>query len=198
MKEPFAIGSKVWPGLSKLIEELGEVQQVVGKIIATGGAHRHWADGNLAERLEEEMGDLFAAIDFVISYNGLHRDVVQLDHVNKYESMKSEHDDNAGAQHYTLHKGSLWCGLGALTSQSGTAQLLLGHIILAGGVDTPEKAFHGRLERALGNLQAALNFVLDYNPVLRSSSIQMRITHKKGRFKHWHENPIPVPGEENV
>lgn len=193
MKEPFAIGSSVWPGLSKLIEELGEVQQIVGKIIATGGAHQHWADGNLARRLEEEMGDLFAAIEFVISHNGLQNDVVKLDHVNKYESMKSEHDDNAGAQHYTLHKGSLWCGLGALIAQSGTTQLLLGHIILAGGVETTEKAFHGRLERTLGNLQAAMNFVMDYNPVLRSTSILARMLYKKGRFIHWHENPIPVP-----
>jgi hypothetical protein len=43
---PYSIGSTVWPGLSKLVEEMGEVGQVVGKLIATGGdpAHRDGTD----------------------------------------------------------------------------------------------------------------------------------------------------------
>ena len=31
---PYSIGSDVWPGLSKLAEESGEVVQVIGKIVA--------------------------------------------------------------------------------------------------------------------------------------------------------------------
>ncbi len=68
----FEIGAKEgeWPGLSKLVEECGEVMQVVGKIIATRGSSKHW-DGKLPldERLLEELADLQAAIDFVLIKN---------------------------------------------------------------------------------------------------------------------------------
>jgi len=33
----FSIGSAVWPGVSKVIEEMGELQQVLGKLIAVAG-----------------------------------------------------------------------------------------------------------------------------------------------------------------
>ena len=67
----FYIGAKKWPGLSKLVEEAGEVVQVCGKLIATGGNPSHWDGTNLHERLEDELGDLLAAIDFVIERNSL-------------------------------------------------------------------------------------------------------------------------------
>jgi NTP pyrophosphatase (non-canonical NTP hydrolase) len=63
---PFSIGSHVWPGLSKLAEEAGEVMQVVGKLMGTGGAHEHWDGTNLKSRLADELADLSAAIGFVI------------------------------------------------------------------------------------------------------------------------------------
>lgn len=67
----FAIGSKTWPGISKLVEELGEVAQVAGKLIATGGRPGHWDGTDLRTRLEDELADLSAAIAFVISQNAL-------------------------------------------------------------------------------------------------------------------------------
>jgi NTP pyrophosphatase (non-canonical NTP hydrolase) len=70
----FAIGSKTWPGISKLVEELGEVAQVAGKLIATGGRPAHWDGTNLRVRLEDELADLEAAIAFVIQRNGLDAD----------------------------------------------------------------------------------------------------------------------------
>lgn len=70
----FAIGSSVWPGLSKLIEECGEVTQVAGKLIATGGEAAHWDGTDLRERLQNELGDLRAAIAFVVNHCGLDRD----------------------------------------------------------------------------------------------------------------------------
>lgn len=63
---PFSIGSSVWPGVSKLAEEAGEVLQVVGKLMGTGGAHEHWDGTNLHARLADELADLSAAIAFVI------------------------------------------------------------------------------------------------------------------------------------
>lgn len=71
MQTPFAIGSKLWAGLSKLIEEAGEVTQVCGKLLATGGNPEHWDGSNLRLRLEEEIADLTAACDFVRQVNGL-------------------------------------------------------------------------------------------------------------------------------
>lgn len=59
----FAIESPVWTGTSKVLEEMGELQQVLGKLIATGGDVQHW-DGDLTPRLIEEIGDLLAALEF--------------------------------------------------------------------------------------------------------------------------------------
>lgn len=69
----FAIGSPVWPGLSKLAEEAGETLQVIGKLMGTGGESAHWDGTDLRGRLIEELADLMAACEFVVATN-------QLDH----------------------------------------------------------------------------------------------------------------------
>jgi NTP pyrophosphatase (non-canonical NTP hydrolase) len=61
----FSFGSDVWPGLAKLVEECGELQQVLGRLIATHGSTEHWTDGDLRRSLIEEMGDVSAAIEFL-------------------------------------------------------------------------------------------------------------------------------------
>lgn len=68
---PYSIGSNNWNGLSKLIEECGEVTQVCGKIIGTGGELQHWDGTDLKVRLEEELADLCAAMSFIIETNNL-------------------------------------------------------------------------------------------------------------------------------
>lgn len=60
----FSFGSDVFPGLAKLLEEMGELGQVCGKLMGTGGQVEHWDGTNLRDRLEEELGDLEAAILF--------------------------------------------------------------------------------------------------------------------------------------
>jgi len=67
---PFSIGQNIWPGISKLIEECGEVLQIAGKLIATGGRTDHWSGRDLGHDLTEELGDLIAAAWFVIEHNG--------------------------------------------------------------------------------------------------------------------------------
>lgn len=67
----FAIGSPLWPGLSKVTEEAGEVQQVIGKLLGTGGEEEHWDGSNLRKRLTEEVADVLAACDFVVMMNDL-------------------------------------------------------------------------------------------------------------------------------
>lgn len=64
----FSIGSKIWPGTSKLIEEMGELHQVLGKLIATAGDTDHWS-GDLRQKLIEEIGDTTAAIAFFCEMN---------------------------------------------------------------------------------------------------------------------------------
>src|ERR1700727_2409741 len=65
----FSIGSQVWPGASKVIEEMGELQQVMGKLIGTAGEEKHWDGSDLKERLKEELADVSAAIAFFIAKN---------------------------------------------------------------------------------------------------------------------------------
>lgn len=38
---PYGIGSDVWPGLGKAQEEMGELLEVLGKIIGAGGTLKH-------------------------------------------------------------------------------------------------------------------------------------------------------------
>lgn len=61
----FSIGSEIWPGISKLNEEMGEVLQVTGKLQGSSGERMHWDGSDLKLRLEEELGDLLAAAGFV-------------------------------------------------------------------------------------------------------------------------------------
>ncbi len=70
----FSIGSQVWPGLSKLLEEMGELQQVGGKLMGTGGKTAHWDGTDLRQRLIEEMSDVLAAIQFFQAKNFTDKD----------------------------------------------------------------------------------------------------------------------------
>lgn len=69
----FAIGDKEdeWPGVSKLVEECGEVLQIAGKLMGTGGQEMHWDGSNLHMSFENELADLKAAILFVCDVNCL-------------------------------------------------------------------------------------------------------------------------------
>ena len=87
----FNIGSKKWPGLSKLIEEAGEVQQVCGKLIATDGEIAHWDGSNLKERLEQEIGDLLAACKFVERYCDLDARAISVRSVQKMATFVGWH-----------------------------------------------------------------------------------------------------------
>jgi len=64
----FFIGAKEWPGISKLVEEIGEVGQVCGKLMGAQGEVEHWDGSNLQDELINEMGDVLAAIQFVTAY----------------------------------------------------------------------------------------------------------------------------------
>ena len=73
----FSIGGDRWPGIGKLLEEAGEVAQVCGKLIGSGGERKHWDGTDLVERLHEELGDLMAAIEFVATENKLDKSAIE-------------------------------------------------------------------------------------------------------------------------
>ena len=91
--KPYSIGSNHWTGLSKLIEESGEVSQVCGKILGTGGEEAHWDGTNLRTRLEEELADLMAACLFVIQHNRLDEDKIGERVAKKFLTFEKWHEE---------------------------------------------------------------------------------------------------------
>lgn len=65
----YGIGSKHFAGTSKLLEEMGELQQVLGKIMGCNGLD-HW-DGDLLGSLLDELADVTAAVTFFVDANRL-------------------------------------------------------------------------------------------------------------------------------
>lgn len=64
----FDIGSKPgleYPGVSKLVEETGELLQVIGKLMATGDSPEHWSGADLRQEFVIELADVHAALSFV-------------------------------------------------------------------------------------------------------------------------------------
>ena len=69
---PYSIGSPKWNGLAKLMEECAEVIQIGAKLIGSNGDVQHWEGGvPLDQRLEKEIGDVYAAARFMIGKNSL-------------------------------------------------------------------------------------------------------------------------------
>lgn len=67
---PYGIGSDTWPGLSRLAADAAQVARVAAAIISTGND----TDQDAAvqrENLQEQLGDLRAAVDYVIGKNAL-------------------------------------------------------------------------------------------------------------------------------
>ncbi len=72
---PDSAGSDAWPGLARLAADATQVARVVGKIIGSGDDTRY-DTAILRECLQDELGDLRAAIDYVIGKNALDWDAV--------------------------------------------------------------------------------------------------------------------------
>ncbi len=68
-------GSDAWPGLPRLAADAKQVLRLVGTIIGSGDDARYDA-AILRECLQDELGDLRAAIDYVIGKNALDWDAV--------------------------------------------------------------------------------------------------------------------------
>lgn len=88
----FSIGGRLWPGIGKLVEECGEVLQVCGKLVGSRGAAEHWDGTDLRQRLEVELGDLLAAVNFVADKNGLDRQAIERQRVKKTALFEEWHE----------------------------------------------------------------------------------------------------------
>lgn len=93
----FSIGGTLWPGLSKLIEECGEVLQIAGKLIGSEGKTDHWS-GDLRPMLIEELGDLAAAMEFFATINGLDIDALDARREKKLDMFERWHRDTLAAR----------------------------------------------------------------------------------------------------
>ncbi len=79
-------------GVAKLIEECGELQQVLGKKLAWFHTDEpHWDGTNLNERIEDEMADVQAAILFVMDQLSLDYDRIGLRLVHKRNLFEKWH-----------------------------------------------------------------------------------------------------------
>ncbi|MBO0610879.1 hypothetical protein [Myceligenerans salitolerans] len=91
---PYSIGSESWPGASRIIEECGELLQVLGKLIGSGGSTAHWDGTDLGERLADEISDTRAALDYFISANNLPADVIDERTARKRAQYEKWHEAN--------------------------------------------------------------------------------------------------------
>jgi NTP pyrophosphatase (non-canonical NTP hydrolase) len=68
---PYSIGSDLWPGLAKAVEECGELIQAGAKLMAMGGEDAlHWdGQGTTVTRLEDEIADVIASVSFLRLHN---------------------------------------------------------------------------------------------------------------------------------
>lgn len=88
---PFSIGSDVWPGTSRLVEECGELLQVLGKLIGATGQAKHWDGTDLRERLIDEIADVQAALDFFAAANDLPASAIEARAEEKLEQYNKWH-----------------------------------------------------------------------------------------------------------
>jgi NTP pyrophosphatase (non-canonical NTP hydrolase) len=84
------------PGLTKVVEECGELIQVAGKIMALDGTFDHWDGTNLLDRLEDEIADVEAALAFFRIHNELHirKDRIATRIAHKLMLFRKWHDVN--------------------------------------------------------------------------------------------------------
>jgi NTP pyrophosphatase (non-canonical NTP hydrolase) len=67
---PYSIGSDHWPGVTKVLEECGELIQVLAKLQGAGGDPGvHWDGKDVLSGIIDEAGDVLAALEFLMRHN---------------------------------------------------------------------------------------------------------------------------------
>lgn len=86
----FAIGDKEWPGVSKAVEEMGELLQVLGKLMGMRGNTNHWS-GDLMAMLLDELADVRASLDFLAMFNKLDMNYIDKRYAEKLRLYREWH-----------------------------------------------------------------------------------------------------------
>lgn len=89
----FSIGQEVWPGLGKLVEEMGELNQVLGKLIGSEGKTNHFDGTDLSIRLKEEIADVHAALIFFCNRNDISIDSIAGRSTHKHHQFCVWHEE---------------------------------------------------------------------------------------------------------
>ncbi len=95
----FTIGSKKWAGLSKMIEEAGELIQVCGKLMQVerlyGGHHYFGGGRDLKRDIEDEIADLMATLEFVAVMNELDETHIETRKLSKFDMFYEWHEEQS-------------------------------------------------------------------------------------------------------
>lgn len=130
--QPYGIGSDIWPGLAKLMEEMGELQQVLGKIMACEGKDAiYWDGSSLVPQLIEEMGDVRASLIFFCEANGISKQDVHdradeklgkyryWDAKTRHDAAHPDHEFLPGGDDSTFGPAGSWCRFWTEVDQCG-------------------------------------------------------------------------------
>jgi hypothetical protein len=103
---PYGIGSDTWPGLSQLAADAAQVALHVGAIIGddTRQVDTRQDSAGLRASLQEELGDLRAAIDYVIGKNDLDWDAVNRRRDRKRSRYERAHAGKAAASPAAMNR----------------------------------------------------------------------------------------------
>ncbi|MGI5131276.1 hypothetical protein ACQEVB_31040 [Pseudonocardia sp. CA-107938] len=75
---------------------MGELYQVLGKLIGAGGDIAHWDGTDLRTRVIEEVADVMGALEFFVATNELPRDIIDARAAEKLRSYNRWHLDHGG------------------------------------------------------------------------------------------------------
>ena len=86
-------------GLVKLVEECGELTQIAAKKMTRMDTDEHWdGAGSLSERMQNEMGDVIAAIRMVAHNFDLDLAAIDKRAVEKFDLFSQWMDEDAGGE----------------------------------------------------------------------------------------------------
>lgn len=77
-----------WLGIFKLMEEMGELIQVLGKLGPFPSGNHPDNNGDLVGRATLEIADVYAALDYFVAANGLDNKTIAMCRAQKLEKFR--------------------------------------------------------------------------------------------------------------
>lgn len=174
-------------GLAKLIEELGELQQVCGKKLAAGKRDDHPdGRGSLKIRLQDEIADVIAACEFVMYSHNLDVEAILGDALLVLSWNKVDPDPNKG-----LELLQLTLAAGLLT-QSSVMRIRAN---LEDADTEQDEGMMTLLQNRISSTLAACDLVI-LAQCLSEEQVKARAQTKFNLFKQWHNDPLNMVNHE--